>query len=236
MNAESESHASRPARHNDDSDQLPPRPRPATGPRQRPSPVRSDTFDRPAQLDPCTLGPISQVLDSYKDLTERPWNLALLLALEDGPTTAGAAYTGAIAWAEGHLPDADLTAVLTELVHTGLALHLGGQGEAALFAATTAGRRLLDRLEQAAFQSDLLNDLADLGDSLLLHGRLLQLTPTEARILAQVVHGRNDQQIAHSVSLSRRSVEDHVSRILKKLDMASRNVLIARLTIESIEF
>jgi len=226
MTAERESPVSRAGHRNAEPDQPAP-------PRSRP--VRSEPLDWPAQLDRI-VGPISAVLDRYQELAERPWNIALLLALDHGPTTAGAAYAGAITWAEGHLPDADLTAILTELVDTGHAVHLGGQGEAALFAATTAGRRLLDRFEEAANQSDLLSDLADLGDAFLLRGRLLQLTPTENRILAHVVQGRTDQQIAHTVSLSRGSVQAHVRRILEKLGMPSRNVLIARLTIESIEF
>ena len=185
--------------------------------------------------DPVAIGRVFDALHNWADLAERPWNIALLIALDDGPTTSVAACAAALAWAQGQLPEADLPASMVELVESGLAVHLSGQGDGALFVTSTAGLQVLDRFDGANQQLRLLYQLADLAGTCVLHGRILQLTPTEAQILPLVVHGHTDQHIADLLFLSRRATQAHVRRILRKLRMRSRNALIARLTIEPIQ-
>jgi DNA-binding NarL/FixJ family response regulator len=48
------------------------------------------------------------------------------------------------------------------------------------------------------------------------------LTPRETEVLARVARGETDQQIADRLFLSRRTVSNHVSSILGKLDVANR--------------
>jgi len=48
------------------------------------------------------------------------------------------------------------------------------------------------------------------------------LTPTEAKVVDQLARGRSNPQIAAQLMLSRRTVETHVSHILRKLDLTSR--------------
>jgi len=48
------------------------------------------------------------------------------------------------------------------------------------------------------------------------------LTPTEAKVVGQLAQGRSNPQIAAELTLSRRTVETHVSHILRKLGLTSR--------------
>ena len=50
----------------------------------------------------------------------------------------------------------------------------------------------------------------------------LQLTPREVEVLAQLVRGRTDRQIADDLYISRKTASVHVSNILRKLDAANR--------------
>ena len=56
------------------------------------------------------------------------------------------------------------------------------------------------------------------------------LTPTERRVAELVAEGRSNPDIAERLSLSRRTVESHVSRILAKLRITSRQEVRARLS------
>ena len=56
------------------------------------------------------------------------------------------------------------------------------------------------------------------------------LTPTERRVAELVAEGCSNPDIAERLSLSRRTVESHVSRILAKLQISSRNEVKARLS------
>jgi DNA-binding CsgD family transcriptional regulator len=198
-----------------------------------PSPNPDDMAEQPH------LGVLQRIVDAlsnWDDLADRPWNLALLISLGDGPITGVAACAAALAWAEGQLPAANLPATLAELVGAGLAVHLGGRGDAGLFALSTAGAQLLDRFALATTELTLFNQLADFADTCVLHGRLLQLSTTEDRVLRLVVRGRTDQQIATELFSSRRAVEAQIQHILATLGISSRNALIARLTIGPTEF
>jgi DNA-binding CsgD family transcriptional regulator len=48
------------------------------------------------------------------------------------------------------------------------------------------------------------------------------LTPTERRVTALVVAGRSNAEIAHELSISRRTVESHLSRVFTKVGVRSR--------------
>jgi DNA-binding CsgD family transcriptional regulator len=201
--------------------------------RAQPSRPPSRDGPRPSKPSyPRSLQPAIDTLTEWEELGQRPWVIALLLAIDDGPTTSAAAHATALAWAQGRLPELDLAATVAELVGARLAIPLGGQGEDTLLAVTSAGRRLLDRFEQAARDVQLMHELVDFAETCILHGRLLQLSDFENRILSLVVNGRTDQQIADTLRVSRSTVSGHVQRLLRRLGMRSRNVLIARLTID----
>jgi DNA-binding NarL/FixJ family response regulator len=48
------------------------------------------------------------------------------------------------------------------------------------------------------------------------------LRPTEAKVVDHLTRGRSNPQIAAQLTLSRRTVETHVSHVLRKLDLTSR--------------
>jgi len=48
------------------------------------------------------------------------------------------------------------------------------------------------------------------------------MTPREQEVLRLLVHGRSDREIAAVLYLSRRTVQDHVSHLLGKLNVANR--------------
>jgi DNA-binding CsgD family transcriptional regulator len=54
------------------------------------------------------------------------------------------------------------------------------------------------------------------------------LTPTEQRVAALVADGLSNPEIAAELYMSRRTAQTHVSRVLRKLDVASRLDLIRR--------
>lgn len=51
------------------------------------------------------------------------------------------------------------------------------------------------------------------------------LTPREAEVTALVAQGMSNAAIARQFTLSERTVENHISRILSKLDLTSRTAL-----------
>jgi DNA-binding NarL/FixJ family response regulator len=51
------------------------------------------------------------------------------------------------------------------------------------------------------------------------------LTPRESEVAALVAQGMSNAAIARKFTLSERTVENHVSRILSKLDLTSRTAL-----------
>ncbi len=57
------------------------------------------------------------------------------------------------------------------------------------------------------------------------------LTPREREIARLVMHGASNPQIADQLVVSRRTVEHHVASILRKLELASRHDLAARITV-----
>jgi DNA-binding CsgD family transcriptional regulator len=67
-----------------------------------------------------------------------------------------------------------------------------------------------------------------------LHARLehataqWKLTPRQAEVLALVVAGKANKEIAHSLECADNTVELHVTRVLRKSKLTSRNQLIAR--------
>ena len=56
---------------------------------------------------------------------------------------------------------------------------------------------------------------------------LFGLTPRELEVLALVVSGQSDREIAETLFISRRTAEGHVSEILAKLDVRSRAAAVA---------
>jgi DNA-binding NarL/FixJ family response regulator len=51
------------------------------------------------------------------------------------------------------------------------------------------------------------------------HSRLLQLTPRERQLLAEIASGKSNGAIAESLVLTKRAVEKHVNSIFAKLDL-----------------
>ncbi len=58
------------------------------------------------------------------------------------------------------------------------------------------------------------------------HDRLHQLTPRECEVLAAVMRGHTNPEIAEALHVSTGTVKNHVHHILQKLDMSSRLKLI----------
>lgn len=58
------------------------------------------------------------------------------------------------------------------------------------------------------------------------HDRLRQLTPRECEVLAAVMRGQANPEIAEALHVSTGTVKNHVHHILQKLDMSSRLKLI----------
>ena len=54
------------------------------------------------------------------------------------------------------------------------------------------------------------------------------LTPREAQVLAQLARGASNLRIAHVMGCAERTVEVHVTRLLAKLECATRAEAIAR--------
>jgi len=52
--------------------------------------------------------------------------------------------------------------------------------------------------------------------------RIGDLTPREAEVLALVADGRSNVEIAHALGLSRKTVQNHVSNVLAKLQVRDR--------------
>ena len=53
------------------------------------------------------------------------------------------------------------------------------------------------------------------------------LTPREREVVALVVQGRSNREIAEAMVISERTAENHVQRILTRLDLRSRAQLAA---------
>jgi DNA-binding NarL/FixJ family response regulator len=52
--------------------------------------------------------------------------------------------------------------------------------------------------------------------------RIGDLTPREADVLALIADGRSNSEIAHTLGLSRKTVQNHVSHVLNKLQVRDR--------------
>jgi DNA-binding CsgD family transcriptional regulator len=59
-------------------------------------------------------------------------------------------------------------------------------------------------------------------------GRRAALTATELVVADLVARGRRDSEIAHELGLSSRTVEQTMTRVYRKLGVASRAELLAR--------
>ncbi|MCO1576570.1 LuxR family transcriptional regulator [Crossiella sp. SN42] len=143
-------------------------------------------------------------------------------------------------------PEAERTTLLTESVRhlensparpqlarslAELALHLGAQGK------TTQAGALLRRALRLAEDcgADVLADsirrqAAGLGEPR--RGAAVdggELTPHELRIAEQVVRGRTNREIAEGFLVTSRAVEQHLTRIYRKLGIARRSQLAAAL-------
>ena len=79
----------------------------------------------------------------------------------------------------------------------------------------------LDELteEIAAFCAELRDSMPESSAPMLADGRL---TPREHEVLRLIAEGRSNRKIADALSLSERTVENHVRHILDKLDLDSR--------------
>ena len=55
------------------------------------------------------------------------------------------------------------------------------------------------------------------------------LTPTEQRVADLVAQGRSNNEVAHALSMSAKTVEWNLTKIYRKLHVASRTELAAKL-------
>ncbi len=91
-----------------------------------------------------------------------------------------------------------------------------------------SGRDLLEDIRRVAAGQSLLDpDLAERVHQRLQHGpdedpRLVGLTPQERRILALIAEGKTNRQIADTMYLAEKTVENYVSNLLAKLGMDRR--------------
>lgn len=104
------------------------------------------------------------------------------------------------------------------LVHAQFA-QLDGPSTRAGRAHATTALSLAERLGMAPLAASLTAALRPTG---LLDGRL---TPRESEVAGLVAEGLTNSAIAHRLTLSERTVENHVSRALYKLDLRSRTAL-----------
>jgi DNA-binding NarL/FixJ family response regulator len=81
---------------------------------------------------------------------------------------------------------------------------------------------LLARIEQLAQRARI--PLADPSDHALTTapGTDLGLTPRELEVLAHLVRGSTDREIAEALFISKKTASVHVSNLLRKLDVANR--------------
>lgn len=57
---------------------------------------------------------------------------------------------------------------------------------------------------------------------------VLGLTPRQGEVLRQLAVGRSNQQIAHAMQISERTVHKHLENIYRRLDVPSRSAAVAR--------
>jgi DNA-binding CsgD family transcriptional regulator len=63
-------------------------------------------------------------------------------------------------------------------------------------------------------------------------GRLAALSPAERRVVELVLTGARNREVAAALGLSERTVERHLARTYRKVGVASRAQLIARVLAE----
>ncbi len=187
---------------------------------------------RPAPPDwPVPAGMVETVR-AWMELGRRPGPLALLVALDSGPTTPRQAMDKAARWSQGRLLDTDLPAHLETLVADGLAVRLGGGRHPTLVVITSAGQAVLDEFAQAIAHHEVLVRLCERFEATAFRARLRTLTASDRRVLLLLQQGHTNAQIARRLGISLRAAESRVSRLVRRTGMPSRNALIARLAIE----
>ena len=78
---------------------------------------------------------------------------------------------------------------------------------------------------QDALEEDARNRAA-LGDLSEIRGRLASLTPREREVMALVVDGKLNKNIARALGISQRTVEIHRSRVMEKMKVRSVSMLV----------
>jgi DNA-binding NarL/FixJ family response regulator len=92
--------------------------------------------------------------------------------------------------------------------------------------ALQASAKLFDEIDATLWATRARGELARIG------GRAsygTELTPSEQRVADLVATGRSNPEIANTLFLSRKTVERHVSQILRKLEVRNRTELAAKL-------
>jgi two-component system response regulator DevR len=118
----------------------------------------------------------------------------------------------------GHADDEALFASIMAGASGFVLKHVGGAELAAAIRSVADGHSLLD----AKVTTSVLERLRS-GRHVQKDERLARLSPREEEILHLVTLGRTNGDIARSVHLSEKTVKNHVSRILAKLEVARRS-------------
>ncbi|MFB6391765.1 LuxR C-terminal-related transcriptional regulator [Polymorphospora lycopeni] len=175
--------------------------------------------------------------DRWLEYGARPsprWGAALsarcagLLADEDGYE---AEFRRALALHET-LPDA--YALARTRLSFGERLRRGGRKLAAREQLRRA-HEIFDRLEAGPWAERARRELRATGEKIrrATAGAGDQLTPQELQIAQQVAEGRTNKEVAAALFLSPKTIEFHLGRVFRKLDIGSRTELIRRMAADA---
>jgi DNA-binding NarL/FixJ family response regulator len=162
-----------------------------------------------------------------EELTEAPREVDLVLLDLDMPGNAG--FTGLLLLLSSFpgVPVAILSAQETPATIR-KAIRLGASGyipkTASLTMMVEAVEKILDG-DVWVPQSVSLTEQPDGDTDIEAATRLSALSPQQLRILARLVEGKLNKQIAHELGIAEQTVKVHVSTILKKLRVSTRTQL-----------
>jgi len=99
-----------------------------------------------------------------------------------------------------------------------LAREFARRGAAGYLLKQDVGLRLTDAVEGRVGQS--------VRDDIAIDGRETPVTAREREVLALLADGRRNEEVAQTLGISRKTVETHRARIMRKLDLHSMSALV----------